>query len=65
MYYSFLLFQERMTRQRIFIVELLLRTGKRLIQLGRNTLNGFLLLFVSHIKDPEIVLDSAGIAKGF
>jgi len=46
MYYSFLLFQERMTRRRVFIVELLLRTGNRVIQLGRSTPDGVLPVFM-------------------
>ena len=46
MYYSFLLFQERMTRRRVFIVELLLRTGNHRIQLGRSTPDGVLPVFM-------------------
>ena len=65
MYNSFLLFQERMIRQYAFTVESLLKTGKRLIQFGRNMQNIVLVVFVSYIEGTEFVLNSAGVVKGF
>jgi len=54
-----------MIRQYAFTVESLLKTGKRLIQFGRNMQNIVLVVFVSYIEGTEFVLNSAGVVKGF